>query len=203
MGDEITTATASSNGTEAPPAGANEDLLSQIFGGAPTSAGPAPSAAATKQKAIDDILRWFGSSGGAAAQHAAAPAAATSWRPFSVNLRLLPPRQRQRPSRRSTPCPATGAGVHRIREERTEGLPRITGSRDTTGCSIRNCTVQSYWRSYRRQDQLPSCGAQGVSCVSTSERRWLTRGPISRLSNYKCNPSRVQMFNWEVRRRRL
>jgi len=69
MGDEIATASVPSNGTSALPAGANEDLLSQIFGGgAPTSAGPAPSAPASKQKAIDDILGLFGPSGGAAAQ---------------------------------------------------------------------------------------------------------------------------------------
>src|SRR5258706_16424758 len=69
MGDEIATASVPSNGTSAPPVGANEDLLSQIFGGgAPTSAGPALSAPASKQKAIDDILGLFGPSGGAAAQ---------------------------------------------------------------------------------------------------------------------------------------
>jgi len=67
MGDEISTTSVPSNGTSAQPAGVNEDLLSQIFGGAPTSAGPAPSAAASKQKAIDDILGLFGPSGGAAA----------------------------------------------------------------------------------------------------------------------------------------
>jgi AP-1 complex subunit gamma-1 len=63
MGDEIATATGPSNGTAAPPAGANEDLLSQIFGGgAPTNAGSTPSAPSTKQKAIDDILGLFGPS---------------------------------------------------------------------------------------------------------------------------------------------
>ena len=35
MGDKITTATAPSNGTAAPPMGTNEDLLSQTIGGAP------------------------------------------------------------------------------------------------------------------------------------------------------------------------
>ena len=74
MGDEIATTTAPSNSTAVPPAGANEDLLSQIFGGIPTNSGLAPSAPANKQKAIDDILGLFGSSGGAAAQPA--PAAA-------------------------------------------------------------------------------------------------------------------------------
>lgn len=68
MGDEIVTASVPSNGTSAPSAGANEDLLSQIFGGAPTSGGPAPSAPVSKQKAIDDILGLFGPNGGVAAQ---------------------------------------------------------------------------------------------------------------------------------------
>lgn len=69
MGDEISTASVPSNGTSGPPMGANEDLLSQIFGGgAPASTGPAPSAPASKQKAIDDILGLFGPNGGAAAQ---------------------------------------------------------------------------------------------------------------------------------------
>jgi len=74
MGDEIATTTAPSNNTAAPPAGANEDLLSPIFGGVPTNSGPAPSALANKQKAIDDILGLFSSNGGAAAQPAASPA---------------------------------------------------------------------------------------------------------------------------------
>jgi len=71
MGDEIATTTGPSNSTAVPPAGANEDLLSQIFGSVPTNSGPAPSAPANKQKAIDDILGLFGSNGGAAAQPAA------------------------------------------------------------------------------------------------------------------------------------
>ena len=69
MGDEIATTSVPSNGTSGPPVGANEDLLSQIFGGgAPTGSGPAHSAPASKQKAIDDILGLFGPNGGATAQ---------------------------------------------------------------------------------------------------------------------------------------
>ena len=69
MGDEIVTASVPSNGTSGPPMGANEDILSQIFGGgAPASAGPDPSAPVSEQKAIDDILALFGPTGGAAAQ---------------------------------------------------------------------------------------------------------------------------------------
>jgi len=61
MGDEIATTTAPSNAT----AGANEDLLTQIF--APTNSGPAPSALAKEQQAIDDILGLYGPNSGAAA----------------------------------------------------------------------------------------------------------------------------------------
>jgi len=62
MGDEIATTTVPSNAT----AGANEDLLTQIFGGAPTNSGPAPSALANEQQAIYDILGLYGLSSGAA-----------------------------------------------------------------------------------------------------------------------------------------
>lgn len=99
MGDEISTTAAPSNGIAAPLAGANEDLLSQIFGGTPTNTGPAPSAPVTKQKAIDDILGLFGPSGGATAQSAPAPAAAPSMASLFG----------QTPAPAPTPTPATAA----------------------------------------------------------------------------------------------
>ena len=99
MGDEIATTTAPSNGTVAPPAGANEDLLSQIFGGTPTNPGPVPSAPVTKQKAIDDILGLFGPSDGATAQSAPAPADAPSMASLFD----------QTPAPAPAPAPATAA----------------------------------------------------------------------------------------------
>ena len=71
--------------------GVNKDLLSQIFsGGAPASAGPAPSAPASKQKAIDDILGLFGPNGGAAAQPTSPAPAPSMESPFGQTAAPAP-----------------------------------------------------------------------------------------------------------------
>jgi AP-1 complex subunit gamma-1 len=114
MGDEIATATAPSNGTVAPPVGANEDLLSQIFGGgAATNAGLAPSAPATKKKAIDDILGLFGPGGGAAAQPIASPASA----PSLASLFSQP----AAPARAPAPAPAPVAAAQPPAPQQAQG----------------------------------------------------------------------------------
>jgi len=165
MGCEIATTTAPLNDTAAPPAGANEDLLSQIFGGVPTNSGPAPSAPANKQKAIDDISGLIGPSGGAAALPAASPTA-TPLASLSVKPQLPHPHPHQRQKQLLNNLPRDNRRrVHCIRDERTEGLPPTTGFRCTTRCGTRHCTVRSYWSCCCHRDQLPSCGAQGMSCV--------------------------------------
>ena len=91
MGDGIATASVPSNGTSGPPIGANEDPLSQIFGGgAPASTGPAPSAPASKQRAIDDILGLFGPNGGADAQPTSPVPAPSMASPFGQTAAPAP-----------------------------------------------------------------------------------------------------------------
>ena len=158
MGDEIATASVPSNGTSGPPMGANEDLLSQIFGGgAPASAGPAPSAPASKQKAIDDVLGLFGPSGGATARPTSPVPAPSMASHFGQTA--APDPAPTAISAAQPPAPQRAQGYAAHEKERTADRPPTAGFCSTTRSSTCNCMVRSYWTGCYYWDQVSGCGA--------------------------------------------